>query len=101
MHRPRFNECEHGTGEFDKATKPEWRDPKLRSEGRMEFVSAIVNVGLTGFAAGVVSADYKALTATERRRIGKAFSLAAQTLVIEVKNWANRSNVYELFPYLF
>lgn len=95
------NECEHGNGEFDKARKSEWKDPRLRSECRMEFVAAIVSAGLTGFVAGVVSADYKALNQADRKRIGTAFSFAAQTLVVEVKNWANRSNVYELFPYLF
>ena len=94
-------DCEHGSEEFDKSTKERWKDPQARSECRMEFVGAIVKAGLTGFVSGVVSADYKALDTASRQRIGKPFSLAAQTLVVIVKDWANERHVYDLFPYQF
>jgi hypothetical protein len=67
----------------------------------MEFVGAIVDAGLTGFVSGVVSADYKALTRSAQKKLGRPFCLAAQTLVVIVKNWANEHHVYDLFPYLF
>lgn len=94
-------DCEHGNEEFDKETKDKWKDPQARSDCRMEFVDAIVRAGLTGFVSGVVSANYKALDGQQRKRIGKPFSLAAQTLVVIVKDWANERHVYDLFPYMF
>jgi hypothetical protein len=67
----------------------------------LDFTRAIINAGLTGFVAGLVAADYKALTPSERKRVGHSFSLVAQTLVVIVKDWANENHIYDRFPYLF
>ena len=93
-------DCEHGNREFDKS-KGRWKHPQARSKCRMEFVEAIVNAGLTGFVSGLVSADYRALDKAARTRIGKPFSLVAQTLIVIVKDWANACHVHELISYLF
>ena len=87
-------------GEFDK-DKCNWRNPRARSVCRMEFVAAIAKASMTGFVAGVVSADYKALDGNSRKRIGTPFSLVAQTLMVVIKDWANERHVYDLFPYFF
>ncbi|HEY1203274.1 MAG: hypothetical protein ABSH46_18915 [Bryobacteraceae bacterium] len=93
-------DCEHGNNEFDKS-KDRWKNPQARSNCRMDFVEAIINAGLTGFVSGLVSADYHALDKAALARIGKPFSLVAQTLVVTVKDWANACHVHELIPYLF
>lgn len=94
-------ECEHGNKEFNKTATPRWSDPKARSACRMEFVDTIIQVGLTGIVAGVVSKDYTDLDNAQRDRLGKPFSMAAQTLVVVVKDWANERHVYELISYVF
>jgi hypothetical protein len=94
-------DCEHGNEEFDKLAKAVWKNPRARSDCRMEFVGAIVEAGLTGFVSGVVSADYKALDGSAQKKLGKPFSLAAQTLVVIAKDWANERHVYDLLPYFF
>jgi len=94
-------ECEHGNGEFSKYKDDKWKTPQNRWDVRLELASVIVESGLVGFVSGVVAADFKALTPSEKKRIGKPFSLAAQTLVVIAKDWANHNRVYERFPYLF
>ena len=94
-------ECEHGQKQFDKKIKPKWKNPKIRSDRRMEFVSAIADVGLPGFVIGVVAADYESLSETQKNKAGKPFSLLGQALVIQTRQWADKANVHERFPYLF
>jgi hypothetical protein len=89
-------ECEHGQDEFDKKRNDRWKNPRARSDCRMEFVEVIVRAGLTGIVAGVVSKDYENLEGSQRDRLGKAFSMVAQTLIVVVKNWANERHVYDL-----
>jgi hypothetical protein len=94
-------ECEHGNGEFDKDKSEKWKIPSNRWAVRLGLASVIVEAGLAPFVSGVVAADYQRLPAADKKRVGKPFSLAAQTLVVIVKDWANANNVYDRFPYLF
>lgn len=94
-------DCEHGNGEFDKESKPQWKDPRARLQCKMDFVRAVTDTGLVPFVVGVVNADYDALTTNEKRRLGHRFSFLAQGLLVRIKDWANEANVYERFPYLF
>lgn len=94
-------ECEHGNGEFDKVREDRWKLPSERWSVRTELASSIVSTGIQPFVSGVVSSDFRALSATDKRRLGTAFSVAAQTLVVIVAKWANENHVYERFPYLF
>jgi hypothetical protein len=94
-------ECEHGTRQFDKSKNKKWTIPQDRWAVRLELASLIVSVGLPAFVAGVIATDYRSLPIADKKTIGKPFSLAAQTLIKLVKDWANQSHVYDRFPFLF